>query len=107
MNNENLYFCNIEELKKKKYIVKFFDDIKDELIIFIDNHQKIKVCSSICPHFGGEIVYNNLQDVLQCKWHGWKFNKDSGKCINNPIRSKLNEYKFKQQDNKIYITVDD
>lgn len=107
MINQNLYFCSVNDLKQKKYIIKFFECIKDELIIFIDENQKIRVYSSICPHFGGEIIYNSLQGVLQCKWHGWKFNKSSGKCINYPIRSKLKEYEFKQKDNKIYIITND
>jgi CMP-N-acetylneuraminate monooxygenase len=46
--------------------------------------------SSICPHQGGEIIYNN---GFECKVHGWKFN-NSGECINVPsqklYRKKLN-----------------
>ena len=107
MENKTIYFCNLDDLKKEKYIVKFFDFINDELVIFIDKYQKIKIFSSICPHFGGEIIYNNTQDVLKCKWHGWKFDKDTGKCLSSPIKSKLNEYKIKQEDNKIYIIIND
>ena len=107
MENKKLYFCSLDDLKKKKYIVKFFDSINDELIIFIDKYQKVKIFSSICPHFGGEIIYNDIKNLLQCKWHGWKFDKNTGKCLSYPIRSKLNEYEFKQENNKIYIIVYD
>ena len=107
MKNDSMYFCSLKELNEKKYIIKFFDTIKNELIIFKDKFQKIKIFSSICPHFGGEIFFNVNQRKLQCKWHGWKFCAETGKCENFPIRTKLDQYEFKIENNNIYVLIND
>ena len=110
-----IFFCNYIELQKKNYIKKFFDELNDEIIIFIDHNKKIKIFSSVCPHFGGEIFYDNQINTLRCKWHDWKFCVNSGKCLTFPIKGKLNKYeidikpnlltkyKLEKNDNKIYI----
>ena len=89
------FFCTIDEINKKKYYVKFIEELRDEIIAFIDNEtNEIKLFSSICPHFGGEIIYDSNKDVLRCKWHNWKFCKNSGKCLSFPIKGILNPYNF-------------
>ena len=87
--------CDIKELKKKNYIIKYIDEWKDELIIFEDTNGSIKIFSSICPHFGGEIFLDKKKKFLKCKWHSWKFCKETGKCLSFPIIGKLNPYDFK------------
>ena len=91
---KKIFFCTKEELNKNKYIIKFFEDLNDELIIFLNKDNKIKIFSSICPHFGGEITYNSVKDQLACKWHDWKFCSESGKCLTHPIKGRLNSYDF-------------
>lgn len=98
---KKIFICNEDELKKKRFIIKFFEEIKDELIIFFDKNNKINVYSSICPHFGGEIVYDFQKDILKCKWHGWKFSKDTGKCLTHPIKGKLSLYNFQVNPNNL------
>jgi nitrite reductase/ring-hydroxylating ferredoxin subunit len=93
-----IFLCSINELKKKKYFVKFIDEIKDEIIAFTDKEtNEVKLFSSICPHFGGEIFYSQSENTLKCKWHGWKFCKISGKCLSFPIKGTLNPYNFEIQ----------
>jgi nitrite reductase/ring-hydroxylating ferredoxin subunit len=90
-----IHFCSIDEIKKKKYFVKFIQEIQDEIIAFIDKEtNEIKLFSSICPHFGGEIIYNEHENTLKCRWHDWKFCKNSGKCLSFPIKGALNPYNF-------------
>lgn len=102
IKNNKIFFCKIQDLKKKKFITKYIDDLKDEIIIFIDKKtQKFKSFSSICPHFGGEIHYNYITDDLVCNWHGWRFCKDSGKCLSHPIKGNLRQYDFIVEPNKL------
>ena len=89
-----IYLCSLEELVQKRSIIKWIDEIKDEVIIFYDREKKLKIFSSICPHFGGELIYDYKKKFLRCKWHGWKFNTSDGKCINNSMRTRANELKF-------------
>jgi nitrite reductase/ring-hydroxylating ferredoxin subunit len=50
---KKILLCSIDEINKKKYFIKFIDEIKDEVIAFIDKEtNQIKLFSSICPHFG-------------------------------------------------------
>ena len=62
--------------------------------MFKDKNKEIKIFSSICPHFGGEIYYDKTDDNLKCNWHGWKFSGNTGKCLSHPIKGKLNPYTF-------------
>ena len=39
-----------------------------------------------CPHAGGPLGEGTLEgDLVQCPWHGWKFNVRTGRCVKNPI----------------------
>ena len=90
----SLYVTTKNVLEKNKYFIKYYDELKDEIICFLDNNKKIKIYSSICPHFGGEIYYDNKKDYLRCKWHDWKFSKNTGECLSYPIKLGLNPYNF-------------
>ena len=94
--------CNLSQLGNKNYYVKWVTKIKDEVIVF-RSEKKIYVKSSICPHFGGPISYDQSKDHLYCSWHGLKFSID-GKCLNQKnFKSCLNNYDFELKDNYIYI----
>ena len=94
--------CNLSQLQNKDYIRFWVDDFKDEIIIFINNN-KIYVKSSICPHFGGPIVYDKVNNYLFCYWHGLRFTTN-GKCINQKdFKPCLNSYNYELRDNSIYI----
>jgi len=94
--------CNLSELGEKNYFIKWIDKIKDEIIVF-RNSGKIYVKSSICPHFGGTIVYNENEQNLFCYWHGLKFSKD-GNCINQKsFKACLKNYNYELKKNYIYI----
>ena len=90
-----VFICNLKEIKIRNYIIKWIDKWNDEVIVFINKEKKIKIKSSICPHFGGEIIYNKKNNRLNCLWHNWNFCPDSGKCLTFPIKGRLNPYDFK------------
>ena len=98
---QKIYITNIQSLKEKKYLIKFFEEIKDEVIVFLDGKNNIKIFSSICPHFGGQIIYDFNHDQLSCKWHNWKFCTTTGNCLTYPIKGKLNPYKFEIDPNPL------
>jgi len=94
--------CKLSELENKNYIVTWVNRIKDEVIVF-KNNEKIYVKSSICPHFGGPITYNNDEKNLHCSWHGLKFSTD-GKCLNQKSFSAcLINYNFELKGSCIYL----
>ena len=98
--------CNLFQLENKNYFVTWVKKIKDEVIVF-RNDKKIYVKSSICPHFGGPITYNQNEKHLYCHWHGLRFSVD-GKCINQKsFKACLNSYVYKIINNNIYILKDE
>ena len=104
MKKKKLYVCEVNYLKNNSHFIKWFDEIKDEIIIFFNKRKKISIFSSICPHFGGPITYNQTEKILHCHWHGLKFSHE-GKCLNQKsFKACLNNYNFELQDNYIYIT---
>ena len=101
MNNKRIYLCEYNDLKKSIYLIKWLEQIKDEIIVFLDQEKKIRIFSSICPHFGGEIYYEKKRNHLICKWHNWKFCKITGKCLTHPIKGRLKNYDFKVNPKKL------
>ena len=92
-------FCYISDLINKKFIKKFIDEIRDELIVFMLNGE-IKAYTSVCPHMAGEI--NLINSALVCKWHGLKFSVD-GVCEQFNHKIKLTEYLVQIRNDEVYI----
>ena len=99
--NQKIFICTLKKLKDKKYFIKWIDEWRDELIVYIDKSENIKIKSSICPHFSGEIVFEKKTNTLKCLWHNWKFCADTGKCLSYPIKGKLNPYDFEINPNPL------
>ena len=89
-----VFICTLDKLNSEKTITKWIEEWKDEIILFKDKLSgRIKIFSSICPHFGGEIFLDK-NNKLRCKWHDWEFSSETGKCLTYPIRGKLRNYDF-------------
>ena len=54
--NKKIFLVDLIRLQQKKFFIKWIDELKDEVIIFIDIKNTIRVFSSICPHFGHLVV---------------------------------------------------
>jgi len=99
---EKIFISTYDELKKNSFVIKFIEEWKDELIIFINpKNNEIRVFSSICAHFGGEIFYDKKEDILRCKWHDWKYCTKTGKCLSHPIKGMLKPYDFEINPNNL------
>ena len=98
---KEIFLINKNKLINDKYFIKFIEEVKDEIIVFIDKKKKIRIFSSICPHFGGEIYFDYKNDFLRCKWHDWRFSKENGVCTSFPIKGKLKDYNFDVKPNNL------
>src|SRR3989338_211442 len=115
---DRIKFCSLSELREKRIVTKWIESIKDEISALYAG-DKVRVFSTVCPHFGGDFEYNEKKCLLRCKWHGWKFDAATGQSLTNffdyqetsivrkilqtgrgeplgcfPYRGKLNEYSF-------------
>tara|TARA_B100000401_G_C52728086_1_gene682091 strand:+ start:227 stop:619 length:393 start_codon:yes stop_codon:yes gene_type:complete len=122
-----IFLCNLVDLKRDKFVKLWFDKLNDEVgAIYCKN--QIFVYSTVCPHFGGEFELDENECFLKCKWHGWKFDINTGNSVTNfnmykknsifnkilklksdieigcfPNKGKLKEYNHVIENNKIFI----
>jgi len=70
-----------------------------------------------CPHHGGPLCFGTVRErlegepgryepsgrtVLRCPWHGWEFDLDSGRCIDDPkLRAAV--YPARIEDGRVFI----
>jgi CMP-N-acetylneuraminate monooxygenase len=44
-----------------------------------------RLLSTVCPHQGGEV--SDRGNCFECPLHGWRFDRQSGRCLNAPSKS--------------------
>ena len=98
---KKIFLIKKKYLKKNKFYIKYIEDIRDEVIAFLDKDNVLRIFSSICPHFGGEIFFDFKNDKLRCKWHDWEFCKSTGECLTFKIKTQLRKYDFKINPNNL------
>jgi len=96
-----IYLCEVNDLKTNNFLNKWIDELKDEIIIFRDSTNNVRIFSSVCPHFGGPIVFDKQIHQLKCKWHDWRFCVNTGECLTFPKIPVLMKYDFKVEPNNL------
>ena len=100
--------CNYSDIKSNDYVIAEVEELKDEFIIFLNADMAVKIFSSVCPHFGGEIIYDKGKHILTCKWHGYKFCSDKGNCLTHPVNLlNLTEYNSLIEEEKVFLVLDE
>lgn len=69
---------------------------------------KLYAIDSRCPHRGGPLARGRLEQTpeglaVRCPLHGWLFDLDTGKCLNQP-QAKVGVYCVHAQDGEISLT---
>jgi nitrite reductase/ring-hydroxylating ferredoxin subunit len=58
-----------------------------------------------CTHMGGPLCQGALRgDVVQCPWHGSKFDVKSGKIVRGPAEKPVKQYKVQVDGEDIQVT---
>src|SRR5919201_5556228 len=89
------FFCRESEVRHSGSLIKFVDEIRDEIISVVEEDGKIRCFSSVCPHLAGEIHCE--AGSFQCRWHGLKFDGE-GRCENSNRKLRLREYETVVRD---------
>ena len=59
---------------------------------------------NFCPHKGAPLADGQLcGQVIECDWHGWRFDVSTGQCLNNA--SRVDAYEVRIEDGWIKIIV--
>lgn len=62
--------------------------------------------TNTCPHRGGPLGEGMLEDdVVQCPWHGWKFNVKTGVSPVIPT-AKVPTYQVKVEGNDVMVALE-
>jgi nitrite reductase (NADH) small subunit len=60
---------------------------------------------NFCPHKGAPLADGNLRGhIIECDWHGWRFDLRTGACLNRP-HSAVESYEVLIEDGWIKITI--
>ena len=103
----SIRFCSIADIEVNGQYTKWIDQWSDEITAFMIN-EKIVVISTVCPHFGGEIVRcPKNHDRLRCRWHDWQFDISSGKCLTSNIKGSLQRYEHHIDDDMIVVELNE
>ena len=56
------------------------------LAVFRGEDGRAHVVDAYCPHLGAHLAVGGavIGDCIQCPFHGWEFNGDTGKCTHIP-----------------------
>ena len=59
-----------------------------------------------CPHRGGSLGEGEIKDdIVICPWHGWEFNCNTGKAVENDDVV-VKTYLVENRDDEIFIKID-
>ena len=62
-------------------------DAETAVVVLVLPDQTFRVLRDICPHMGGPLSegqYDPKEGTLQCRWHGYIFEVDTGSFRENP-----------------------
>jgi nitrite reductase/ring-hydroxylating ferredoxin subunit len=79
-------------------------EVNDERICLANVNGKYYAISNVCTHMGGPLAEGKLEDyIVQCPWHGSRFDIRSGKIVRPPAMKPEPIYEVKVENNDILI----
>jgi CMP-N-acetylneuraminate monooxygenase len=85
-----------------------FGDLPSRIVIgsrtffLIRDNSGFHLLSNVCPHQGGAVEDQGMR--FECPLHGWRFDRESGRCLNAPSR-RLTAYPVVVHDGVLYADV--
>ncbi len=99
MKNNLIKIFNYNDVKDNK---PYEIEIKNKKLLLIKVNNDLHVISNYCLHKGAPLSKGKITDnVVECPWHGCKWNLITGE--NNHNSMKLKKYDYKLINNGIYI----
>ena len=67
---------------------------------------KLYCLDNQCTHLGGPLCQGKLQAaIIQCPWHGSRFDVTSGNVVGPPARKPVRSYPVTIEDGKIVVEI--
>ena len=78
--------------------------LKETEILVIKHSGQIYCLQARCTHAGAPLVEGELkEDVLQCPWHGSRFNIKTGSVIRGPAGKQLSMYNCIIEEDRLLV----
>lgn len=79
-------------------------EVNNERICLANVNGKYYAIGNVCTHMGGPLAEGKLEDyIVQCPWHGSRFDIRSGKVVRPPAMKPEPTYEVKVENNDILI----
>lgn len=79
-------------------------EVNDERVCLANVNGKYYAIGNVCTHMGGPLAEGKLEDyIVQCPWHGSRFDIRSGKVVRPPAMKPEPTYEVKVENNDILI----
>ncbi len=87
----NGWFAVVESHDLNVGAVKNVSCLGLNLAVFRGEDGRAHVVDAYCPHLGAHLAVGGtvVGDCIQCPFHGWEFNGDTGKCTRIPATTKI------------------
>jgi nitrite reductase/ring-hydroxylating ferredoxin subunit len=78
--------------------------LKEVEILVVKNAGQIYCLQARCTHAGAPLVEGELDgEVLQCPWHGSRFNIKNGLVIRGPAAKQLRTYNCIMEEDRLLV----
>lgn len=79
-------------------------EVNDERVCLANVNGKYYAIGNVCTHMGGPLAEGKLEDyIVQCPWHGSRFDIRSGKVVRPPAMKPEPTYEVKVESNDVLI----
>jgi glycine betaine catabolism B len=79
-------------------------EVNDEKICLANVNGKYYAIGNVCTHMGGPLADGKLEEyIVQCPWHGSRFDIRSGEVVRPPAMKPESTYEVKVENNDILI----
>jgi 3-phenylpropionate/trans-cinnamate dioxygenase ferredoxin component len=94
--------ANLKDVEPGTCVVVDIDGIT---VALFNVNGTIYALDNTCPHAGGPLGDGILNEhIIQCPWHGWRYNVRNGEKLGNP-EFKVACYRVEMNDDQILVHV--
>ena len=81
-------------------------EVNGEKVCVANVEGKYYAIGNVCTHMGGPLAEGKLEgNVVQCPWHGSRFDVTTGKILRSPAMGEEPTYEVKVEDNTNNILI--
>lgn len=98
-------------------------EIAGRALVIINADERFYAVRDICPHQGARLSDGHCKSrlrvtavgaqpeiqaddlVLQCAWHGWTFDLDTGRALTETDSARVRTYSVRVQDSRVLVDI--